>query len=349
MLAKYAVIPDKEKCVILTEEIDEKDVQSDELLVRTSYSMISPGTELAGFYALSPRVYQKGSWNAYPWRPGYGLCGEVLAQGSDITDFTVGDRIFCFGKHASLQKYQLDLRGNKHVSAAIKAMPELNDQTIAASHMGLVAITAPQVSGVELNDTVVIFGLGIVGNLTAQLYQLMGARVIGLDTIASRCERAKQVGIDEVICVEPEKQIQAVLDLTPGGEGAHITIDAVGHSAVVQTCVQCTRMNGKIILLGSPRVAVEGNLTDIFRPAHLKCLQILGAFEWRLPAYSGTGIRHSMTSNLALLWDLIASRKLKMMDLVSHVIQPQEMEGTYRGLMENKEEYFGALVDWTGA
>ena len=349
MLAKYAVIPDKEKCEILTEEIDEKDLQTDELLVRTSYSMISPGTELAGFYAMSPRVYQKGSWNAYPWRPGYGLCGEILAKGKDITDFEIGDRIFCFGKHASLQKYQLDLRGNKHVSAAIKAMPELDDKTIAASHMGLVAITGSQISGIELNDTVAIFGLGIVGNLAAQLYQIMGARVIGLDTIASRCERARQVGIEQVICVEPDKQVQAVLDLTKNGEGAHITVDAVGNSAVIQNCVQCTRSNGKIILLGSPRIAHEGNLTDIFRPVHLKCLQILGAFEWRLPAYLGTGIEHSMTSNLALLWELIAGGKLKMMDLVSHVIQPDEMQSTYHGLMENKEQYFSALVDWTGA
>lgn len=347
MRARYAVVPDKEKCEILTEEINEDELLPDELLVRTSYSMISPGTELAGFYALSPRVYQKGSWNAYPWRPGYGLCGEILALGRDVTDFEVGDRIFCFGKHASLQKYQLDLRGNKHVSAAIKAIPELDDKTIAASHMGLVAITAPQISGVELNDTVVIFGLGIVGNLAAQLYQLMGARVIGLDTVESRCEKARQVGIEEVICAEPAQQVEAVLALTKGGEGAHITVDAVGHSAVVQTCVQCTRSNGKIVLLGSPRVAVEGNLTDIFRPVHLKCMQILGAFEWRLPAYLGTGIPNSMTSNLALLWELIEKKKLQMMDLISHTIQPDEMQDAYHGLMEQKERYFGVLVDWT--
>jgi len=123
MLAKYALIPEKEKCDILTEEIDIDSLQADEILVRTSFSMISTGTELSGFYALSPRVYQKGAWNAYPWRPGYGVVGEVLQSGDAVSRFAPGDRVFFFGKHASLQKFKVDVKNEENVRGAFPVIP----------------------------------------------------------------------------------------------------------------------------------------------------------------------------------------------------------------------------------
>ena len=347
MEAFYAVIPDKEKCEIRSEDLSPGDLGLNELLVRSSYSMISAGTELAGFYALSPRVYQKGSWNAYPWRPGYGTCGEIVEVGGALKGFQKGDRIFYFGRHASLQIFPLDLQGDQPHMSAFHAPATLDEEDITASRMALVAMTAPQVSGVRLGDTVVVFGLGMVGNLAAQLYQLMGARVIGLDMVESRCRLAETVGIREVLHVPHQEQVQAVLARTPGGEGAHTCVDAVGHSAVIRTCVQCARTNGKVILLGSPRDPLDGNLTDIFRPAHLKCLQILGAFEWRLPPYPRTASSGSIYENLAVIWDLIEKQRLCVRELISHVISPQEMERTYQGLMKEKDSYFGVLVDWT--
>lgn len=345
MEAKYAVIPEKEKCEIWTEELNADTLAPHELLVKADYSMVSAGTELAGFCALSPGVYQKGAWNAYPWRPGYGLSGTVAAAGSGETRFQQGGRIFCFGKHASLQVFPLDYSGSMPPLSAFEEDERLDSRTIAASRMGLVALTAPQISGVQAGETAAVFGLGMVGNLAAQLYQLLGARVIALDPIPMRCEVASKTGINETVCVPPQDQARVLLEMT-GGKGAQITVDAVGSSAVVSTCVACTAANGKIVLLGTPRAALDGNLTDILRPIHLKGLQLLGAFEWRLQPYAGVGITHSIQSNLKWLWNLIYEKKLKVDDLISHVVKPEGLQGAYFGLLNDKEHYLGVLVDW---
>ena len=345
MEAKYAVIPEKEKCEIQTEELYPELLAPNELLARADYSMISAGTELAGFCAHSPGVYQKGAWNAYPWRPGYGLSGKIVASGSQETRFKTGDRVFCFGKHASLQIIPLDHTGNAPQLSAFKEDERLDNRTITASRMGLVALTALQISSVRLGDTVAVFGLGMVGNLAAQLYQTMGARVIAFDTIPMRCEKAREVGIGEVIGASTQEQAKVLMEMTDG-KGADITVDAVGSSAVISTCVKSTATFGKIVLLGTPRTAMEGNLTEVLRPVHMKCLQMLGAFEWRLQPYPGVGIIHSIQSNLQMLWSLICEGNLKVNELISHVIKPEEMQNAYFGLLNDKDHYLGVLVDW---
>ena len=84
MKTKFAVITSKEHCEIQTEEIHPENLGRQEILVSAHYSVISAGTELAGFSALSSGVYKKGSWNAYPWRSGYGLVGTADKVGVEV-------------------------------------------------------------------------------------------------------------------------------------------------------------------------------------------------------------------------------------------------------------------------
>ena len=348
MKSKYAVITDKETCEIKVEEVNSDDLHPDELLVSAHYSVISAGTELAGFCALSPGVYKKGAWNAYPWRSGYGLVGEVAATGRDIKSVQKGERVFCFGNHAQHQIIPLGMVKEDPKYSVFSAENELDDETIAASRMALVSITAPQLSGIKLGDTVAIFGLGMVGNLTGQFYRHLGARVIAFDPIKMRCQKGREVGLEEVFDLPPEAQVDAIMQLT-NGRGADIAVDAVGSSAVVLNCVSAAAMNGKVVLLGTPRAEYRGNLTDLLRPAHLRSLQIIGAFEWRLPAYMQMGVPQSIESNLCLIWGLIQLGHLKVKELITHIVQPEEMQAAYLGLLNEKEEFLGVLVDWRGS
>lgn len=345
MKAKYALIPEKETCEIHEEEIDPGTLEPNELLIRADFSMVSAGTELAAFRAISPGVYKKGSWNAYPWRPGYGLVGEVLEAGSALSGYHPGSCVFCFGRHASLQKWPLDLEREEPSRSAFQVSTEISSERAAASRMGLIGIAASQVSGVMAGETVAVFGLGMVGNLAAQFYKEAGARVIGLDPVKMRCDMAEKTGIRQVYAVPPEDQISVLMDVTHG-RGVDIAVDAVGDSRVIRSCVFSVREGGKVVLLGSPRAPVEGNLTEIFRRVHLKCIHVMGAFEWRLPAYPEEGHKGSIRENLELIWKWVESGRLNIMDLITHTIKPQELEEAYFGLIRNKEEYLGVLIDW---
>jgi len=310
MKAIYALIPDKEIIQILEEEIDEKEIDETQILVKAEASIISAGTELAAFTALSKGVYKKGAWNAYPWRPGYGLVGRIVAAGKGITRFKPGNRIFCFGRHASLQVYDINPTGKTPHKSAFPLDEGIDKIKAVAARMGQVAITAPQISSYQEGDTVAVYGLGTVGNLAAQLYQLGGAKVICLDPVKGRCETAKACGLKTVLHVKPDEQVSAVLDLTDG-KGAAVAVDAAGNSRVIRNCLNSVTKYGEVILLGSPRTAYEANVTDDFNLIHMRSLVVKGAFEWRLPPYPDGKSQHSIEGNLSELLGLIKADKLK--------------------------------------
>ena len=345
MKAIYAIVPDKEILQILEEDIDEKNLKKTQILIESEVSIVSAGTELAAFTALSKGVYRKGAWNAYPWRPGYGLVGRVVAAGKGITRFKPGERIFCFGRHASLQVYDIDLTGEMPHCSAFSLDEGIDKIKAVAARMGQVAITAPQISAYHAGDTVAVYGLGTVGNLAAQLFQLGGAKVICLDPVKGRCETAKACGLQTALHVKAEEQVEAVMDLT-GGKGADTAVDAAGNSRVIRSCLHSVKTYGEVILLGSPRAAFEANVTDDFNLIHMRSLVVKGAFEWRLPPYPDGTAEHSIAGNLSELLGLITAGKLHTQPLISHVVKPAELQAAYFGLLRDKENYHGVVVDW---
>ncbi|MBU0577896.1 zinc-binding alcohol dehydrogenase [Patescibacteria group bacterium] len=345
MQAKSVIISGKKKLEVFNEEIDPNELKTDQCLIKTDVSIVSPGTELATFFALSPGVYKKGSRNAYPCRPGYGTVGKIIGLGDDIKNFSIGDRVFTFGPHSSLQKYKYDQSGFEPYKAMFKVENKLDSTTAVIARMGLIALTAPQISGFKVGDRIVIFGLGFVGNLVAQLFQIGGADVYAFDVLEARCNIARSVGIKNVFNTSSEKQVEHINDLM-NGKGAKITIDAVGHSQIIQNCIRSTAEYGQIILLGSPRLPVEGNLTEIFRTIHLNSITLKGALEWRIPAYPVIGCTSSIQENLQILWQLIMTGQLKVDELITHHINPEELGQTYMGLHTERDKYFGVIINW---
>ena len=343
MKATYAVMPDEEQLVIEHEELDPSMLDAHDILVEAETTVVSAGTELAIFTALAPGVRTPGNWNAYPWRPGYGLVGCITAIGNETQGFSPGDRVFCFGKHASHQLYDVSARTSQNSAFVIE--DDLSPKTAVMIRMALIALSAPQVSTIEPGDTVCIFGLGLVGNLAAQLYQIAGAQVIALDPVASRCELAQKVGIETILSVSPEQQIEAINDLSRG-KGVNVAVDAVGDTRVILNCIEVCAPFGQIILLGSPRKSFECDATIGYRMIHNRWLSVTGALEWRLPPYPVLGKKHSIESNLHMLIQLVRDHQLNVDDLVSHFISPKNLLTAYQGLLLNKEHYAGVVVNW---
>ena len=154
------------------------------------------------------------------------------------------------------------------------------------------ALTSIIVSEIHEAPWVAIYGLGMVGNLAAQAFALRGCRVIGIDPVASRRKLAERCGVPFTIGGSVEETHAAVMELTCG-QGAGITVDAVGHSAVVMQALRATARFGQLVLLGSPRVPVEGDLTALLSDVHLRMITMRGALEWGLPLYPDVGNRTS--------------------------------------------------------
>jgi len=192
---------------------------------------------------------------------------------------------------------------------------------------------------------VVMFGLGMVGNLAAQLFRLTGAHVIGVDPSETRRRLAKECGIPHVIAGTEEEIAAQVRDIT-GGRMAQVAVDAVGHSAISLQAVKLTSDGGEVIVLGSPRCEVEGNLSEVFNAAHYRWVSIKGSLEWNLPTESEHALAYSLQTRLAAIFSWIADGRLQLKPLITHVLPSQEIKTAYDGLLRKKEEYVGVVLKW---
>ena len=339
MTGRAAVVP-KANVVHLEEIAIPGPVGPNEVLVQTEATFISAGTELANFTGLDPGVHVPGSWNQFPARPGYANCGRVIELGSNVESLAVGDRVFTQHKHVSHHLVAMD-----DPNTIVVPVPEdVPSDLAAAVRMGMVAITAPQVADNHVNDWVVVFGLGLVGNLAAQLFQVDGARVIGVDPVAARRRLAQRVGIQRVIGEDMTDIAKQVRDITGGG--AQTVVEAVGHAGVAQTAIHAAAPYGELILLGSPRAPVTTDLNDFLQPVHKSWITIKGALEHRVPVNPARGNPLSIAGNARTILNLVSSGRLRLDELISHRLPADEIAAAYHGLLNQPNEYWGVALDW---
>jgi 2-desacetyl-2-hydroxyethyl bacteriochlorophyllide A dehydrogenase len=338
MVIREVVVTGQNQVELQTAELDASALGPDELLIETEATFISAGTELANYTGREPRVFLPNQWCSYPWRSGYANVGTVLAVGENVTRAKVGQRVFTYGRHASHVIF--------NQQRLVIPVPEGMESTLAAAtRMAGVALTGIVVSEIHDAPWVAVYGLGMVGNLAAQAFALRGCRVIGVDPVASRRKLAEKCGIEHTIGGSAQEANAAVLELT-GGQGADITVDAVGHSGVVMQALEVTARFGQLVLLGSPRVPVEGNLTALLSEVHLKMITMRGALEWSLPIYPDTGNRTSQYSKQQTIFEWVKRGKLQIEPLISHRLPPEEIKQAYEGLLREPEQYTGVALVW---
>ena len=315
-------------------EFDGDTVGGNEIALKTHYSLISPGTELACLRGTE-------SWAEMPFAPGYAACGEAIGVGAGVSGMQVGDMVFSYTGHASHAK----------ASNLYARLPEGLDPKLAVfARMAAVSMTALRVSAAELGDYVAVTGLGLVGNLAAQLFTLAGCDVIGIDVSPSRRELAQTCGVAHV--VDGKADVPAAVREISGGEMCATVVEATGVPAVAETVAALAGKQGEVVLLGSPRGEHQADLTAFMNHIHLwgNCVTFKGAHEWRYPIAKDPGgfQKHSLERNIEILLRLIAAGRLQVAPLLTHVLPPTHAAEAYAGLRDKKDKYVGVVFDWIG-
>lgn len=322
------------KVELKKETIDSAPLQPGHALVKKRYTLISPGTELA---CLSGGE----AWFAMPQTPGYAAVSEVVDIGPNEDGIAAGDLVFHYGQHSRYEVVPTS-------GVFLKIPPELDARFAPFARMATVAMTSIRVSAIELGDVVAVTGLGLIGNMAAQLAGLQGAKVIGVDLSERRLQLARECGVAYAL--------HGSGDLTPsmkslsGGAGVSTFIEATGVPEAAVNGLPWIAPFGELVFLGSPRGEYHANVTDIFNYSHLigrGCITFKGAHEWRYPLEPNAFVKHSLVRNTKVVFDLIRSGKLKVEPLISHTLKPETAGLAYDGLRHRKDEFNGVLFDWS--
>ena len=140
---------------------------------------------------------------------------------------------------------------------------------------------AMQILGVSAFDTILITGLGPVGLGAIVNAAFRGARVIAAESVPWRVQRARAMGVADVLDPRDERVLAGVMELT-GGCGVDCALDCSGNVHAERLCVDATRRKGKVALIGECQDELKLRISpDMIR----KGLTLIGSWHYNLNEY----------------------------------------------------------------
>ena len=295
---------------------------SNQVLLKTLYSAISPGTELAVLHCLP------NTGGVFPFPLGYSSCCEVVEKGESVSSLDIGNRVAVAGRHAS------------HIIADADACVVLPDsiesEQAAAFRLVSIALQAVRRGRIQLGWDVAILGLGPIGNLAAQLASVSGAtHVAGIDPQESRRNLALSCGLNSTY-----ENVKAAL---AAGVDFHVVIESSGVPEAIVDAFHLAKRMGTVILLGSTRG--ETKSVNFYRDVHKKCLTILGTHESIRPKEDYLVYCSHLTDNRTSV-KLIEARKVRVLPIISGIVDYQEAPSAYERLWSNREGLMTIVLKW---
>lgn len=311
-------------------ELDTEGLLSTDIVVQTESSLISQGTEGASYQGL---LMPGGGDQRYPQRPGYANVSRVIEVGGSDCPFAVGDRVFTMASHVSHAK--LDTK----TALCVRVPNGLESHIAVFTRLAMVSMSTLRTSTARVGDHAAVVGLGLVGNLAAQLCQIAGFVTTGIDLIQWRCDLAQECGIQRVLHAPSEDELQAENQLV---------IEATGSAGGAMTGVKLTQRHGELSLVGS-QWGVGTQNTDALRflgTIFERYIHIRSGWEWQLPVLPTTFGPSSLVHNAESVLRWLDAGQIVVEPMLSHQVAPESANFVYGEMVDNKDRYLGVVFDW---
>ena len=297
-----------------------------EIRIKAACSLISRGSELGGRYtrehAVSPDIM------------GYSMAGTVDALGAGVEHLETGDRVVALAPHAQYVVRPVRLVYPWDQTVVMPMPADLSFDSAPYYPLTGSAVTWVELEDIKPQDTVVVLGQGLVGNLILQVIKANGVgRAVAVDALANRCAMAAECGADTVINAREEDPVRVVKRLT-NGLGADIVIYAVGGPAGPAAFGQGLDMlalGGLMHLIGlyeDQPLSLPSN--------KIQGRKILGGY-YRTRA----GARQSRRA-----MELLASGAIRTDRMTTHRFPWHEAAEAFALLYQKPGEALGVLLDW---
>ena len=247
---------------------------------------------------------------------GYCHSGVVVETGPRAQGFSEGDRVVTNGPHAEYVRVPWTL--------AARIPDGVPFESAAFAPLAAIGLQGLRLAQPTLGETVVVYGLGLIGLLTVQLARAAGCRVIGIDRDAGRAAHAAAWGAETVVAVDGVDPAQAVLALT-GGDGADAVLLtlATDSDEPVHAAATMARKRGRIVLVGVAGLKLRRD--DFYRKElsfQVSCSYGAGRYD---PAHEEKGIdypaayvRWTEARNFRAVLELMADGRLDPSPFITH-------------------------------
>lgn len=268
------------------------------------------------------------------WNVGYSCSGEVISVGELIKDFKPGDLVACAGagkaNHADFVVIPQNL--------AVKVPENVSLKIAATTTVGTIALQGVRRANPLIGDKVAVIGLGLIGQITVQLLKANGCRVVGMDLMKERVEKALTLGMDKG--TSNAEEIKQIIRLFTDGKGVDKTIITASTKSndIINLSMHLTRQKGTVVIVGDVGLGLERN------PFYKKEIDLLISssygpgrydveYEEEGHDYPYSYVRWTMNRNMSAYLDLIAQKKLDIESLIEAEFAVNEAAAAYKELV----------------
>ncbi|NCC36172.1 MAG: zinc-binding alcohol dehydrogenase, partial [Chloroflexia bacterium] len=258
---------------------------------------------------------------------GYCSVGGVLARGSGVSCFEVGQRVVSNGNHAEAVSVPMNL--------CAPVPDSVSDEAAAFTVLGAIGLQGIRLSQPTLGETVVVTGLGLIGLMTVQLLRAQGCRVLGIDFDSDKLALARQFGAEVVDLSAGQDPVAVAMAFSRdrGVDAVLITAATKSNDPVHQAAQMC-RKRGRIVLVGV--AGLELSRADFYEKElsfQVSCSYGPGRYD---PSYEEQGVdypigfvRWTEQRNFEAVLDMMADGRLDVSPLISHRFSIDEAEKAY--------------------
>ncbi len=342
-----------------------------EILIRTTHSLVSLGTEkmLVEFSkanliqkarqqpdkvkqvldkiksdGLLPTVETVFKRLEEPLPLGYCNAGVVVETGKGVTGFSVGDRVASNGKHAEYVCVPQNL---------VAKIPDgVSDEEAAFTVIGSISLQGIRLCKPEFGETIVVIGLGLLGLLAVQMLLANGCRVIGIDIDKHKCNIAREWGAITFNSAAGDDPVKAVLEVTEGtgADGVIITASARTHDIISQAA-QISRKRGRIILVGV--IGLNINRAEFYEKEltfQVSCSYGPGRYddnyEQKGIDYPLPFVRWTEKRNFEAILQAIAESHLKVGELITEKVKLADYNSIYGDMGQSGS--IASIIEYPG-
>ena len=274
---------------------------------------------------------------------GYCNAGIVLAVGSGVDGFAVGDRVASNGKHAEVVSVPVNL--------CARVPDVVTDEAAAFTVIGAIALQGIRLVQPTLGETVVVTGLGLIGQIAVQLLRANGCRVLGIDFDPAKVSLAKSFGAEAVNLGAGEDPVQMAERFSRGrGVDAVLVTAATRSSEPMHQAALMCRKRGRIVLVGV--TGLELSRDDFFKKElsfQVSASYGPGRYD---PEYEEKGhdypvgfVRWTEQRIFEAVLDMLAVGRLDVQPLISHRFKLEKTEEAY-AVVGGSEPSMGILLEY---
>jgi len=278
---------------------------------------------------------------------GYSCAGEIIAVADDIKHFKVGDFVACGGQTANHSEVVVV---PKNLCVKIKQPETL--KAAAFTTIGAIALQGVRQAELSLGENCVVIGLGIVGQLTAQLLRASGINVIATDIDQNQVDLARNNGFKNAFNSNDDS-VKNVIEQITNGYGADAVIITAGTSSLepVNFAGEIARKKGKVVIVGAVPTGFERKhyfkkeldlrMSSSYGPGRYD-----NDYEQKGNDYPIGYVRWTENRNMQAFVNLIEEGKLDLESLISHQFSFEKAKDAYQLIVDRSEHLCGIVLGY---